>query len=254
MLGLSPSRSRFHTEMAGGGFGRRAVPDSDDAASRRRRSPSAWPAATPVKLVWTREDDIRGGYYRPMHVHRVEIGVDARRAARGVATTSIVGQSLVEGTPFEAMMMKDGIDGTIGRGRLETRLRVPDCSVARAPPEGQRAGAVVALGRPHALGLRDGDAGRRAGAARPGIDPVAVPAQRLMPVKHARASRGARAGGRAVAATASAPAGRAMPGASACTSRSIPSWPTSPRSRCAMAGRGAPGHRGRRLRTASSTR
>jgi len=32
---------------------------------------------SPIKLVWSREDDVHGGYYRPMHVHRVEVGFDA---------------------------------------------------------------------------------------------------------------------------------------------------------------------------------
>ncbi len=53
--------------MAGGGFGRRAVIDSHvqrEAAVIAKRL-----RGTPAKLVWTREDDVRGGYYRPMHVH-----------------------------------------------------------------------------------------------------------------------------------------------------------------------------------------
>ncbi len=83
VLGLKPERVNFHTEMAGGGFGRRAVPDSHvqrEAASIAKRF-----KGTPVKLVWSREDDIRGGYYRPMHVHRVEIGVGRGRPARRLA-------------------------------------------------------------------------------------------------------------------------------------------------------------------------
>jgi isoquinoline 1-oxidoreductase beta subunit len=125
VLGLKPDRVNFHTEMAGGGFGRRAVPDSHvqrEAAAIAKRL-----KGTPVKLVWSREDDIRGGYYRPMHVHRVEIGVgpDGMPAAwRHV----VVGQSLLEGTPF-AMMMKDGVDSSAVEGVNDTHYHVPNFSV-----------------------------------------------------------------------------------------------------------------------------
>lgn len=125
VLGLKPERVTFHTEMAGGGFGRRAVTDSHvqrEAAQVAKRL-----KGTPVKLVWTREDDIRGGYYRPMHVHRVEVGVgaDGRPAAwRHV----IVGQSLLAGTPF-AMMMKDGVDSSSVEGVSDTHYDLPNFNV-----------------------------------------------------------------------------------------------------------------------------
>ncbi|HEX6183447.1 MAG TPA: xanthine dehydrogenase family protein molybdopterin-binding subunit [Pyrinomonadaceae bacterium] len=131
VLGLKPERVTFHTEMAGGGFGRRAVPDSHvqrEAAVIAKRL-----RGTPVKLVWTREDDIRGGYYRPMHVHRVEIGVGADglpSAWRHV----VVGQSLLEGTPF-AMMMKDGVDNSAVEGVNDTHYRVPNFHVSVHHPK-----------------------------------------------------------------------------------------------------------------------
>src|SRR3989449_2935066 len=93
-LGLKAEQVNFHTEMAGGGFGRRAVADSHvqrEAAEIAKRM-----RTTPVKLIWTREDDVQGGYYRPMHVHRVEIGVGSDglpSAWRHV----VVGQSLLTG-------------------------------------------------------------------------------------------------------------------------------------------------------------
>ncbi len=75
VLGLKPDQVMFHTEMAGGGFGRRATPDSHlqrEAAEIAKRN-----RGIPIKLIWTREDDVQGGYYRPMHLHRVEIGIGA---------------------------------------------------------------------------------------------------------------------------------------------------------------------------------
>ncbi|HYY59398.1 MAG TPA: xanthine dehydrogenase family protein molybdopterin-binding subunit [Pyrinomonadaceae bacterium] len=126
VLGLKPEQVTFHTEMAGGGFGRRAVTDSHvqrEAAVIAKRL-----RGTPVKLIWTREDDIRGGYYRPMHVHRVEVGVGADgfpSAWRHV----IVGQSLLAGTPF-AMMMKDGVDSSSVEGVSDTNYNLTNFQVS----------------------------------------------------------------------------------------------------------------------------
>ena len=126
-LGLKPEQVTFHTEMAGGGFGRRAVADSHvqrEAATIAKRF-----QGTPVKLIWTREDDVQGGYYRPMHVHRVEVGIgsDGKPTAwRHV----IVGQSLVAGTPFASMMVKNGVDETAVEGTADTHYTIPNFHVS----------------------------------------------------------------------------------------------------------------------------
>jgi isoquinoline 1-oxidoreductase beta subunit len=71
-----------------------------------------------VRTLWSREDDIKGGYYRPMHVHRAEIGFDAQ--GRILAWDHvIVGQSILKGSPFEPFLVKDGIDGTMVEGMKE---------------------------------------------------------------------------------------------------------------------------------------
>ncbi len=130
-LGLKPEQVTFHTEFAGGGFGRRAVIDSHvqrEAALIAKRL-----RGTPVKLIWTREDDVRGGYYRPMHAHRVEIGIgsDGMPAAwRHV----IVGQSLVAGTPFAAMMIKNGVDNTVVEGAADTSYNIANFHVSAHHP------------------------------------------------------------------------------------------------------------------------
>jgi isoquinoline 1-oxidoreductase subunit beta len=131
VLGLEAGQVTFHTEMAGGGFGRRAVIDSHvqrEAAAIAKRL-----RGTPVKLVWTREDDVQGGYYRPMHLHRVEIGVGANgmpSAWRHV----VVGQSLVAGTPFAAMLVKNGVDGTAVEGIADTHYDIPNFHVSAHHP------------------------------------------------------------------------------------------------------------------------
>src|SRR5258706_762505 len=63
VLGLKPEQVTFHTEFAGGGFGRRAVIDSH--VQREAAVVAESLRGTPVKLVLTREDDVRGGFYRP---------------------------------------------------------------------------------------------------------------------------------------------------------------------------------------------
>lgn len=130
LLGLKPEQVTFHTEFAGGGFGRRAVIDSHvqrEAAVIAKRL-----RGTPVKLIWTREDDVRGGYYRPMHAHRVEIGIGADgmpSAWRHV----VVGQSLVAGTPFEGMI-KNGVDETAVEGTSDTSYAIPNFHVSAHHP------------------------------------------------------------------------------------------------------------------------
>lgn len=132
VLGLKPEQVTFHTEMAGGGFGRRATADSHvqrEAAEIAKRVPG-----TPVKLIWTREDDVQGGYYRPMHAHRVEVGVGPDGlplAWRHV----IVGQSIVSGTPFEQFMVRNGVDRTAVEGVADTAYAIPNFHVSVHHPK-----------------------------------------------------------------------------------------------------------------------
>jgi isoquinoline 1-oxidoreductase beta subunit len=118
--GLKPEQVVLNTMMAGGGFGRRAVPTSDYLVEAVNVA-KVWQAAghkEPIKMIWSREDDIKGGYYRPSHVHRADIGVDAKGEI--VAWDHvIVGQSITSGTPFEGMMVKNGVDATMIEGMGE---------------------------------------------------------------------------------------------------------------------------------------
>ena len=125
VLGLKPEQVKLNTMLAGGGFGRRANPVSDYVVEACE---IAKKAKVPVKVVWTREDDIRGGYYRPMYVHRVEVGLDAQ----GKVTAwnhAIVGPSIVAGTAFEGMMVKDGVDPTSTEGVADTHYALPNMQV-----------------------------------------------------------------------------------------------------------------------------
>ena len=126
VLGLEPKQVEINTVYAGGSFGRRATPTSDyqvDAAlaflllGRK----------TAVKLMWTREDDIKGGYYRPMVIHKARIGLDGNGNITGwdhrVATKSII-----KGSPFEGSI-KDGVDHASVEGVSNTEYQIPLLSV-----------------------------------------------------------------------------------------------------------------------------
>lgn len=119
-LGLKPEQVAVHVQMAGGGFGRRAVAGSDYVVEACRIAKAARAAGieAPVRMIWSREDDIRGGYYRPMHLHQARIGFDAK--GKVLAWDHVlVGQSIVTGTPFEGGMVKNGIDATAPEGMRE---------------------------------------------------------------------------------------------------------------------------------------
>lgn len=111
ITGLKPEQVTIHTMFLGGGFGRRATPTCDFVSEAVEVAKAA---GKPVKTVWTREDDIRGGYYRPAFVHNIAVGLDA--AGKPVAWQHrIVGQSILGNSPFKAMI-KNGIDATSVEG------------------------------------------------------------------------------------------------------------------------------------------
>ncbi|HXX31817.1 MAG TPA: xanthine dehydrogenase family protein molybdopterin-binding subunit, partial [Myxococcaceae bacterium] len=120
LTGLAPEKIEIHTTFLGGGFGRRANPNSDFVAEAVNVAKAS---GVPVKVVWTREDDMRGGYYRPMFLHRVEAGLDAKGHPVAWKHT-IVGQSILTGTPFEGMI-KNGIDEASVEGVVDSAYLEP---------------------------------------------------------------------------------------------------------------------------------
>jgi len=120
VLGFKPEQVKVNVQMAGGGFGRRAIATSDYVYEACVIAKAARGAGldAPVRTLWSREDDIRGGYYRPAQLHRARIGLDAQGKVLAWDHV-IVGQSIVTGTPFEAFMVKNGIDSTGVEGMRE---------------------------------------------------------------------------------------------------------------------------------------
>ncbi len=129
IAGLKPEQVQIHTTLLGGGFGRRANPASDFVSEAVHVAKAA---GAPVKVIWTREDDMHGGYYRPMYYHSLIGGVDADGNPL-VWSHHVVGQSIVAGTAFESVIVKNGIDGTSVEGLDDIPYVIPNLSVEYHP-------------------------------------------------------------------------------------------------------------------------
>ena len=131
LLGIEPANVRIHTLLAGGAFGRRATPSSDflvEAVEVARGE------GVPVKTIWAREDDIRGGMYRPIAVHKVE----ARIGANGLPDAwrqRVVTQSIAEGTPLAGFAIHDGVDHLSVEGASGAPYAIPHRRIELASPD-----------------------------------------------------------------------------------------------------------------------
>jgi isoquinoline 1-oxidoreductase beta subunit len=133
VVGLKPEQVTLHTTLLGGGFGRRANPASDFVTEATEVAKAA---KAPVKVVWTREDDIRGGWYRPMWYDHFAAGLDA--SGNPVAWThTIVGQSIMTGTMFEAYGVKNGIDSASVEGAADILYGIPNLQVELHTPKNE---------------------------------------------------------------------------------------------------------------------
>jgi isoquinoline 1-oxidoreductase beta subunit len=128
VLGLKPEQVAIKTVFAGGSFGRRATPDADMAVEAAEVMKAAKHKG-PIKIVWSREDDIRGGRYRPIFVHRLRgaIGPDGNIA---VWDQTAAGQSFIFGSPFEQAMVKNGLDATMIEGASDMPYAIPSLRVS----------------------------------------------------------------------------------------------------------------------------
>jgi isoquinoline 1-oxidoreductase beta subunit len=125
--GLTPAQVNIHTLYAGGSFGRRANTVSDYIVEAVSIAKAYGADGTPIKLQWTREDDIRGGLYRPMYFHKLEAALNAQNELTGWHHV-IVGQSIMAGTSFAAGI-KDGIDATSVEGAANIAYAIPNIAV-----------------------------------------------------------------------------------------------------------------------------
>lgn len=112
ILGINPENVEYYNNYLGSSFGRRANLSSDfvvDAVLVAKDE------AYPIMTLWTREDDIKMGYYRPMTLSHAKMAVDEKGNITAFKA-DLINQSLTKGTMFESMMFKDGIDKTQREG------------------------------------------------------------------------------------------------------------------------------------------
>lgn len=125
IAGVKPEQVIIHTLYLGGGFGRRANPAADFVKEAVLVSKLA---GAPVKVVWTREDDMKGGFYRPRTYNVVKAGLDTY--GYPVAWHHrVVGQSIMKGTPFEPVMLKGDLDLSQVEGSADMAYEVPNLLV-----------------------------------------------------------------------------------------------------------------------------
>ncbi|HEX7043103.1 MAG TPA: xanthine dehydrogenase family protein molybdopterin-binding subunit [Burkholderiales bacterium] len=124
MRNLEPERIKVHTTFLGGGFGRRFAQDFILEAVQLSAA-----AGAPVKVVYTREDDMRAYHYRPMSLCRFTGGLDANGNPVALAAT-VVCESLAVGTGAEAALIrKDGVDATSVEGLENLPYAIPNTAV-----------------------------------------------------------------------------------------------------------------------------
>ncbi len=137
VLGLDMSQVEINTLWGGGSFGRRATADAHlvaEAAAIGKAWLDQGGEARPIKLVYSREDDIKGGYYRPLALHRVRAGLDADGNISGWEHR-VVCQGILIGTPFEAFGVQDGVDHSAVEGVADTTYSLPDMAVEVHHPD-----------------------------------------------------------------------------------------------------------------------
>ena len=127
VVGLKPEQVKINMLYAGGSFGRRANPHSDYVTEAAHIA-KAIGGRAPVKLLWTREDDMRAGYYRPLYLHRLAAALDADGKVLAW-TQRIVGQSIMAGTAMAGSGVKNGVDRTSVEGAANLPYAIPNVHV-----------------------------------------------------------------------------------------------------------------------------
>ena len=125
LLGIAPERVHIHTTFLGGGFGRRGNPRADFVLEAVELAKAA---GRPVKVTWTREDDMRGGWYRPFGLSRVRAAIDASGLPVAWHHT-IAAQPILRGTPFDGFIAPGAPDPTIAEGAADMPWAIPNLRV-----------------------------------------------------------------------------------------------------------------------------
>jgi len=123
IFGIASENVAIETLLAGGSFGRRGDLGGDQLGelceATKAISPNRW-----VKLIWTREDDIGGGFYRPIVVHKMRAAIDGDKIVAWSDT--VASPSIGKGTAMEPMMLANGVDNTMVEGAKELPYDIPN--------------------------------------------------------------------------------------------------------------------------------
>jgi isoquinoline 1-oxidoreductase subunit beta len=119
--GVPPEKVKVHTTYLGGGFGRRFELDFIKEALETSKA-----TGTPVKLIWSREDDIRNAQYRPANLHRMRGGLDA--GGQPVAWTQRIVAPSIMARVFPDTV-KNGLDGEAVEGGVGMPYAIPNVHV-----------------------------------------------------------------------------------------------------------------------------
>ena len=117
--GLPKEKVRIHTTLLGGGFGRRLESDFVFEAVRLSKAVNA-----PVKVIWSREDDTKHGFYRPATYNRLSAGLDAQNKPVAWTHHIVAPPILLKFGPLQ-----DGIDRTSIDGAADLPYAFPNVSV-----------------------------------------------------------------------------------------------------------------------------
>ncbi len=119
--GIAPEKVAVHTTYLGGGFGRRFELDFIMEALETSKA-----AGAPVKVIWSREDDIQHAQYRPANYHQLRAGLDA--SGRPVAWTHRIVAPSIMARMFP-QTVKNGLDGEAVEGGVGLPYAVPNVHV-----------------------------------------------------------------------------------------------------------------------------
>ena len=119
IFGLPNDKVKLNAVYAGGSFGRRASKDADYISEACE---IAKVLKRPMQLVWSREDDMKGGYYRPLAYHHARISVD-KAGAPAAWHHGIVSQSIMQGGVMAAML-GGGADPTVTEGVTDSHYAI----------------------------------------------------------------------------------------------------------------------------------
>jgi isoquinoline 1-oxidoreductase beta subunit len=119
VAGVPPAKVKIHTALLGGGFGRRFAPDfTVDAVLLSKLS------GKPVKLIYSREDDMAAGYYRPAAVVQFEGGLDAQK--KPVMLKASIGTPSISAASGFLKIPDNGVDAMSLEGVIDIPYDIPN--------------------------------------------------------------------------------------------------------------------------------